>query len=328
MKEPKYGEALRASWKLSWQHKSLWSFGLFAMLLGQLGISELLLKLGMASSTFQTGGFWPYLVFFLNPKTWISAAKAGEFGPDRVVWMIWLILILAAVFAFLLFIATVCQGAIVHAAAKYSKRASSFPDERKSWHAGVKHFWRVLSLNIARKIAFFLMALLVVWSTFNALISASFSDSLLFILIFILAAVFGMILSLLLIYAVAYVIVEEYSFGEAISSAWKLFVNHWLVSFEVGFSLLVLNIVAIILVVAGFLYLFLLPVVVATYISSVFGGLVLFKVAVFIGYVFFVVFAISISAIFTVFVTSVWTHLFVKMHKVGVKSKILHLFRK
>jgi hypothetical protein len=34
------------------------------------------------------------------------------------------------------------------------------------------------------------------------------------------------------------------------------------------------------------------------------------------------------GSLFTVFSTSIWTYLFVKMHKEGIFSRILHLFRK
>lgn len=327
MKTPLYRDALQSSFKLAWQHKGLWAFGLFAMFLGQLGVLELLSKVALASSSVRAGGLWSYLVFFLSPGTWGQFFSSEHLGADGWMWFVWMILIICGLLLALLFAAVVSQGAIVYSAAKYAKRESAFPDDAGAWHKGVGHFWRLLSLNLLRKFVFILMALAVVWSTVNALVEPSGFDIVLFFLIFILASVVGMVVSFLLVYAAAYIVAEEHSLGRALSAAWKLFLGHWVVSFEVGFLLILTNIVVLVLAMGALVYFFLLPVLLGTFLAQAFGSLVLFKAGVFVGYGLFLFFVMVLWSVFTVFVINVWTFLFVKMHRTGIKSRVLHWMR-
>lgn len=324
MYEPTYTKTLAASWKLAWRHKGLWAFGLFAMLLGQLGIMELLVKAGVAHATIKVGGIWHFFVLLFRPSTWAHVSAELAFGPAQWVWWIWLIIMLVGLLAALVFVAVVCQGAIVYAAAKDVELLSSYPDERKAWHEGVRHFWRVLFLNICRKLVLFATAFVVIWAAIARVIEPGAMNDVLFMVAFFATAVVGMVLSLLLVYAVGYVVIEEYSVGKALFASWKLFRAHILVSFEVGLILLFMNVAVVVLLIAGLVYIFFLPVVVTTSLASFFGGVALVKAGVGFGYMLFLVYAMTLGAVFTVFVTSVWTYLFTKMHKHGVSSRVLH----
>lgn len=297
------------------------------MLLGQLGVVELLAKVALASSSVRAGGLWSYIVFFLSPDAWSQFFNSSHWGADGWLWFVWMLLIVFGLAFALLFAAVVSQGAIVYSAAQYAKRQSSFPDDAEAWHKGVSHFWRLLSLNLARKFVFILMALAVLWSTVNALVEPSGFDIVLFFMIFILSSLVGLVVSFLLVYAASYVVVEEYPFWRALSSAWKLFISHWVVSFEVGFLLLAANVAMLVLAMGALVYLFLLPVLLGTFFAQAFASLAVFKIGVFVGYGLFLFSVILLWSIFTVFVINVWTFLFVKMHKNGIKSRVLHWMR-
>lgn len=321
MHEPLYAQALRHSWQLAWQHKFLWIFGMFAALLGQMGLMELLSKMWLASSDYTLYPHW-----LAWPKlfqlAWIQS-PSFIFSADNWVWLVYLALVFLGCILFLVFVSVVSQGAIIKASAHSAKTRMFFPSITQSWHAGVKHFWRLLLLNVIRKILLVLLAVGVGYGALNFVITESLGGALLFLVLFILAALVGMVLSFLLIYAGSYVVVEDYKLGKALAAAWELFTSHWLVSFEVGLIVLLLNLLLAAAVVFGFIILF-FPTLLMWVIAAWYANYVLWIVGLGLGLILFLLFMILAGSIFSVYTTSVWTYLFVKMHKVGIKSRLMH----
>lgn len=327
MKEPTYTNALKESWKLAWQHKSLWSFGLFAMLLGQLGISELLFKVGMSSRTGEIGGLWKYGFAMLDPRNWAELFGQVTRTADSIMTFIWLVLMLAGLAAVVIFVSVVCQGAIIHAAAKYTKNPKALPCEATAWHVSVKHFWKLLSLNLLRKLVLFVTALAVAWGAVYAAVTPGVG-SVVFIIVFGFAVLIGVILSILLAYASAYVLEEEYSFWESITAATHLLSEHWLVSIEVGIMLLFMNLVLLVLLFAGVVYLFFLPILIGVNLGPALGSAEIIRGGALFGYFLFGLYAVTLMSIFTVYINTAWTYLFMKMHKHGVTSRLRHYLKR
>lgn len=325
MKEPTYSNALRESWKLAWEHKSLWSFGLFAMLLGQLGIAELLLKVGVASKTGDIGGVWTYAVYVLNPMNWVEIFSLMTKSAETVIWFIWMLIILGGLTAVVVFVAVVSQGAIIHAAARYTKNKKALPNEGKAWAVAADHFWKLFFLNVLRKLVLFITALAVAWGAVYAAAHPG-GGSWIFFFIFLFAVLIGTILSILLVYASAYVLEEEYSFWESITAATQLLSEHWLVSFEVGIILMFMNIVLLILLFGGVVYLFFLPILIGANLGPALGSLEVVRAGALFGYMLFGLYAVTLMSIFTVYINTTWTYLFMKMHKHGVASRLKHYF--
>lgn len=319
MHEPLYCQALRRSWNLAWHHKLLWVFGLFAAFLGQLGLLELLLKVGFASSTYALYPAWlraPSL--FFNG----SVSVLVHLPLENWLWFFCLLFILFGFGLFLVFVSVTSQGALIRASAQYAK-TGSLPNTSKAWQVGVKHFWRLFFINIFRKAVLVLLAVVVGWGTLNVVNLPRWYDFVLFLILFLLAAAVGLILSFLTLYAGGYVIVEEYSLAKSISSAWHLFLDHWLVSVEVALLVLFLNVVVGIVAILGFLV-FLLPALFTVLLTLFAIDNVLLVSGVIISVVLFILFILFLGSVFTVLITSLWTHLFMKMHYEGIKSRIVH----
>lgn len=323
MREPTYGEALRASWRLAWQHKDLWVFGLFAMLLGQFGLMDLVAKVWLAIKSGGVSSFADTLALMISPRTWQLVARSFDLPAEGWVWLIWLTVMLLGLAVAIGFVAVVSQGALVYAAAKFSKRTSIFPSDRKAWHHSVTHFWRLLGLNILRKLSFALVTLAIVSLTLSLAGSPTSADTAIFVIGFLLTLLIGVVLSFLLIYAVGYVVVEEYRLGEAIAAAWRLFTSHWLVSLEVGVVVLLANIVFLLVALVGVVYVFFLPILLAKWMAIQAGSAAILQTGIVLGYGLFLLFMMLLGAIFTVFTTSVWTYLFTKMHSKGVVSRMV-----
>ncbi|MFA6427302.1 MAG: hypothetical protein WCW16_02550 [Candidatus Magasanikbacteria bacterium] len=328
MHEPTYRDAFKASWELAWHHKSLWIFGLFAAFWGQLGIMELLAKVVFGASTLHTPSAFVYAVNFFTQYNFVDFARVWHPGLDTWVWTLWLVVIFVGFAVFLAFISTVSQGAIVHSAEKYmEKRKKKFESSSVSWHESRKYFGKLFALNILRKIIEIAFISFAAWGMANALIEPNGSDVALFLFLFVLAALMGMVLSFMLVYSTGYVVIEKKKFVESLHMAWRLFTRHWLVSFEVGFLLMLANLVLVALVLVG-LYLLFLPSLVMWLIAFAIQSQGLYIAGMFLGFGLFLVYLAILGSMFTVFVTSTWSYLFAKMHREGVVSRVVHFFKR
>ncbi|HBU06971.1 MAG TPA: hypothetical protein DEB09_02715 [Candidatus Magasanikbacteria bacterium] len=319
MKTPLYREAITHSWQLVWKHKMLWLFGLFAAFLGQMGLMDLLTKVSFASSkyTYPSWVSWPQVMQDL-----VSGMGFFSLSIDGWTWLVWLILILLGLCITTVVVAVVSQGALIDACAQ-SAKDKGLPSVSQAWHVGVKHFWPLFVLNLLKKIVMAGLAGAVGYSVLNFVLQSSGWGFLLFLVLFLLSVLVGLVLSFLVVYAAGYVVIEKYNFKEAVEAAWMLFIEHWLVSIEVGLLVLFLNILLGIVVFLGFWILF-LPVAVVWFISVFTANSALWISGLLAGILIFLVFVVWVGSIFSAFVTSIWTYLFMKMHKHGIKSRLLH----
>lgn len=326
MKEPNYREALAKGWYLAWHHKSLWVFGLFAAFLGQMGIFEYLTQAMVGANKMQAPFTFVYISQMFRRFSLADFFSLFHTSPAKIIWLVWLILIIVGMAVLLTFVSVVSQGAIVHNTAKsMGGLRLKLVDVDKSWHESARHFWRLFGLNLFRKIFTILFVTFVAWGMWNASIDPNAGDMILFIFIFLLASVVGMVLSLWLIYAVGYVVVEQKKFVESMRLAWRLFTRHWLVSLEIGFIFVILNIFLALLILAGVFILFLPSLFLWTMLALT-GNTLFYVLGVFIGFVLFSLYLILLGSVFVIFSTSTWTYLFMKMHKHGIRSGLVSLF--
>jgi len=119
------------------------------------------------------------------------------------------------------------------------------------------------------------------------------------------------------------VVVEEYPLLPAIGAAWKLLVGHWLVSIEVGLLIILSNIILALATLLGFAVFF-FPAMLVWFVAIVTGSQALLAAGFVFAIIFFTAYLLWLGAMFTVFTTSVWTYLFMKMHKHGIPSRLVH----
>jgi len=326
MADPTYRDALKHSWRLTKSHHNLWPFGLFAVMLGQFGLFELVSRLWTASATPSLIEWWQALGQLFSRQSWQALQAAFADGAAQWIWAFWLALILLGIGLTFLFVATVCQGALIYASEKYAAFRLRLPNERAAWHVGVKHFWRVFSLNVLRKVIVALAATAAVSAL--ATISVSTTHLVWFWTIFIAAMVIGAVASIMLVYAVAYVVVEEYGFWASIRSAALLLWRHPLVSLETGLITLALNGLLLVFTLFAVLYLFLLPSILGTYLLTWLPFPILGSIIGVASYASFLAILMFVGAVFTVWTISIWTYLFAKMHQGTMESKLSRLFKR
>jgi hypothetical protein len=319
MKTPLYRQAFSHSWHLAWKQHSLWPLGLFAAMLGQMGLVDVLTQSWFTARGYHPGEGWRLLFSLFNEGFSAGMVPASMFG-----WLAFLFTLFLGLGMFFLFVSVVSQGALVDVTARSVKR-KKLHDIDKSWHVGVDHFWKVLLVNVLKKVMLMLVGLSVAAAAVPLLFFSGGSSAF-FLLVFIVASLVGIVVSFLAVYTVGYIVIEEYSLLEAIVAAWHLFVEHWLVSIEVGFSLFLLNFVVMFLIVVG-LFVSLIPAFFSYFFALLFSSGTVFAFGIVISATVFLLVLFLIASVFSVFVVSTWTYLFMQMHKTGLKSHILHWLR-
>ncbi len=318
--EPTYKQAWHHAWRVLVEHKILWPLGLFATFLGQLGLLEFVTKFFTALKQGTAHESWGNL-----PSTFVSVAgfmTTIRLPFDKWIWAIWLWVIVFGILLLFLFVALVSQGALVYVTG-HKLKAKTPVDIGRAWQAGISHFWRLFSVHLVRKTVIITLTILISRATVNALLHTSAVSSLALVVLLFVSVILGFILSCLSIYTIGYIVIEEYGFFQALKGAWILFKEHILVSLEVGFVVLVANIVVAVLACIG-VAIFLSPLLLGLLFSGIItSGYIWFAVGV-SGIVCSVVYLVALGSFFTILTTSAWTYLFSKMHSHGIESRIVH----
>jgi len=328
MREPTLREVLGVSLKLTLHHRGLWILGALALVFGQLGIMDML----VAATKAVTGGkpleLTRQIGYLISPEVVGELGGVLQFTGAQWMSLIWLLLIIISIGIVLIIAGSIAQGGIVHSVALSMDHGLKTVEKlSESWHAGTKRVTEIMVLNVLRKCVMFAMAFFVSLGAYIALVYASSGATLFFVVVFLVVSVVGMIVSMLTIYAVGYVVIEGDTLLQSIVRAWRLFRAHWLVSFEVGIVLLLANVAMFVLLAVG-IYLLLGPAFgLATY-GLLIGSGVLVTAGTVAGSVLLSIYAVVIGSIFTVFVTSTWTYMFIVMHRTGWKSRIASVVRR
>ena len=316
MKEPTYRQALIQAWNAVWRNKVLWIFGLLSVFLGQLGFSDVFGKVWSISEFGMKDK-----ALFLLPK--LSLNMTGD------VWSLLGIILLGgicvSIVILIIFLGVTSQGALIANAAEWFK-SNKHQKAAKSWKYGLSRFWHILWVNVFRKLALVLLLVVFGLALSYFLGSQALGSSFLFAVSLVLLLLLSLFVSILSIYALCYVVIEGKGIGGAIKKSWQLFSRHILVSLEVGVVLLLLNFVLLAIIAASAFVAF-LP---ATFIWLIAGATNIVALAAagfLLGMFLWLVFLGFIAGFFNAYTTSAWAFLFMKMHKEGINSRVIHFFK-
>ncbi len=317
MLEPTYRQALSHAWHLVWRDKILWIFGLLSIFIGQFGLSNFIGQLIFLSDTSAIRA--PY-------GWWLGSWSLFRVsGATQVVGIVWLALVVLVLGVALILLAVAAQGGLIDAAAQGFKNRTR-PTMMKAWQKGVKHFWRLLVLNVAQRL---LLGIILVAAVFF-LINIS-PDRALGFLATVLALMAGALLALgvsaVAAYAAGFIVEDERTFFGAIGAGWKLFDRHLLVSLELSIILLGLNWALVAVIFLGS-FVVLLPAVLIWLLAGATGLIGLAAAGLGLALSLFILLVVVAGAIFNAFTTCAWMYLFMKMRREGMASRLLHYARK
>lgn len=226
---PIYRPLLHDAWKITWERKSLWVFGLFAAVISSGGVIDVAIS-GLRQAT-ASGNLLEHLI----DRSFIGYAYISQFllqlqKINQSQFIITLVLIT------LLGVGLICAGIISQAALIHGAE-----DENKHPHLirrhVIRHFWDVFLIDAATKILSLLLIVLTTLPIFFYLSQATtFASNVLFVhfLIFIPVIIVLHILSML---SIVSVVDQNMHALPAIEQAIAIFKKHWLATIEYGFIL-------------------------------------------------------------------------------------------
>ncbi len=314
MKEPTYRQTLGYAWEAVWHNKILWVFGLLSVFLGQLGFSDIFGKIWSVLDTSSLAGE--------NIGILSTFHVSIPVGVWNILGIFWLAIICISIAVMVVFLAVTSQGALISYAADWFK-TRKHKEIDKSWHNGVEHFWNILLINLVRQVVLFGLLVGFVFVAKYFFSSQSWLQGLLFALASVLALFVSLFLSVFSVYTLCYVVLDGKGLVVSIKKAWTLLHNHFLVSLEVGVVLMLLNLLLVAVIIGGSFFAF-LPTAFIWVAAGISNSVSLAVVGLIFGIFLVLLFIVLVAGLFNAFTTSAWVFLFIKMHKEGISSRLVH----
>lgn len=236
----KYLELIKSAAKITWHYKYLWFFGVFAALLSNGEIYKI--STGETSDFFsgwnkmQATGIFDSAVFS-------KIVEFAQYDPLGLLWRLLVLLLVLILAIFIIWLAVVSQGALINNIAKINlNKKTDFNDGLKSGRANM---WPVFFFKLLEKVVVLtlilltLLPILIVFSYSGNMWLRLFYTLLSFLMI-ILAAAFALGIR----YGIAYAIIKNLRFIEALRSGFHLLYKNWLISLEAGVVIFIINFLA------------------------------------------------------------------------------------
>lgn len=246
------------------------------------------------------------------------------FSGQNIIWSTWLIVIVSAVSFLVVLMAVASEGALIAAGTTWFK-GKKLLDPGEVWHKGVRHFGRLLILNIIKKSLLVLVLFLVNVATFQNPTS-TVGQNISAVIITTVGIFLALVISSIGIYAAGFIVETELPILESIRRGAKLFAEHVLVSLELSLLLLAIQVGVIVLLAYTSVWV-LFPFASFTIIAGLVGQTGLIFTGFLASAIIFLIIAGIVGGILNAFTVSAWMYLFMKMHHEGVGSRILNLFQ-
>ncbi|MFA5024578.1 MAG: hypothetical protein WC523_06525 [Patescibacteria group bacterium] len=321
-----YRYLLRQAWQITWRHKYLWFFGLFASLAAAGGSIEYQVVAQNLNQNLIDGSYAYFnnilAISELIKNLCLGLTNLFQYNFWTILNALTLILLALLVIAIFVWLAITSQAALINEVKKITnaKKKNSLLDIRSGLTIGHQNFWPVLGLNILIRIlvnfAFFIISLPLIF----VMSSDATVLKVVYTILFVIFIPLAVSLSLMLKYAIAYKVLEKKSFIVSIENGWKLFIKNWLISLEMAIILFIINFLVglgILLVLAILLFpLFFLGIAYQIYWLMVLMVLLGLIIIIFVG-----------SGL-TTFQIATWTNLFIRLKEKGGLAKLERLFLK
>lgn len=315
---PTYRSILRDSWSLTMRKKSLWFFGLFAGIAGTTVAAHALLNFGDSLK-----GVLPFPALMAELVRNQAALFGGGVSVAQFIAALLTTLFMLALSAFLIYLAVASLSVIIQAAVTGKKGVAV----ATFWYHGVRHFWPLFALVVARAALTTLALVLIAAGADSAVAHADTLVPLLYLPygVVLLGAV--LLVTFISVFAAAAIVLDEERLSAALRKGWVTFTSHWLVSIEVTAILFLIELLALLVffgvaaVIAGIGYLFTLFALVAELrqlVPWLLGALFIVALS----------FILWVQAVVTTFEIAAWTKLYVAARKIGMVSRLVHIFHR
>ena len=335
---PLYRRILSQAWKITWHHKYLWFFGLFAVLFTSGGEYEVFVRIFSGdinqpvlpglSRIAETGIF--------SQQGMGGASRIIKEDPITLMKVGLVLLVILVLFIFLIWLSVISQAALVKNVSSLAGKKAVPPKAGVASSKAVSEnfsssvlkanekFWPVFGLNVMNKAAIYLAFILV---SLPIIITAGGIGAIikyLYVIAFIVFVPVALALSFIFKYAIAYVVIKGNKFIDSIRAGWLLFVKNWLISLEMAFILFFINFISgllIILVVLSLIIPFLFLALVVYQLATTIG----FWIIITIAFIALLAVIVLSGAVLSTFQISSWTTLFIELVNKGGVSKIVRI---
>jgi hypothetical protein len=289
-------------------HKIILIFGLFAAFLGTGGALEVLVRHVDTLFGPQSG-----------QMSWIFSF--GSFDYSMGFWVLALGILLLGMAVLFVFTVINSFSTLIFATDKFRKDKKV--DLTKVWIAMKKKFAPVFGLVFFFKILIMIFGSLSVaplWLVMKG--TAGVGMVAMYPLIFLFSILAILVCSFLLIYAAAFVVLEDYAWGQAIKESWRLFIGHWLVNLEMAVIIFFINLLAglVTIVAAAVIG---IPALIVFLFSLFIQFPPLATVAIALGLLLFILVVLFIASWMGAYQVAAWVLLFRRMHAGTAVSKLM-----
>lgn len=318
-----YRTLFKQAWLITWRHKYLWFFGLFAAIVAGSGSWEYQIFSQSLNQGLIEGSYARLYniveTWDLFRNFWLGIGNLINYDIWTILSALSLLILVAILATFFIWLAISSQAALVGEVKKIlTPRKKPSLSIREALSDGHGHFWALCGLNILIKflvtLAFFIVGLpllFMAWRDTNVL-------AVVYAILFVIFIPVAVSLSLMVKYAIAYRVLENKSALASLEAGEKLFRKNWLVSVEAAVILFIINFLASVVLII-FLSIFLLPLFALALIFNSAGlatAVLLAAIAV----------VIVFGSALTTFQVSSWTNLFVSLSEKGGQAKLERLF--
>jgi hypothetical protein len=136
----------------------------------------------------------------------------------------------------------------------------------------------------------------------------------------------SIVVTVVTMYAACGVCLEQQRLKESLVCAWELFRDHWLVTLEIALLLMLAQLLLGFIFLLGFVLVYGELLILLILVNAFALPAFFYTVTSFFTLLAFVLFIMFGLAGFSVMSTSVWTYVYVGMHKKGIKSRLIHFF--
>lgn len=309
-----YRPVVIKAWEVTKKYKSLWFFGLFAILVSAGGEYEILMSamnndasgslISAFITSFQSG--WAEGSALLQGDFWSNLGQLIMNDAGALFMALFVFLFILVLTLFVIWLAVASQIGLIRNSALAIKNKKATISSGFDFANG--NFWPILGLTAILKIILFALISALAWA-FWALGSYGWLGNLIYIILFVAVASAIIITSFIIKYQGFYILLKKQGLKKSYYSAVELFKKNWLISLEMGFmmfgfylvaasvSVLLLSIFAGIPLIIVPFYLTALPVFIKIIVSI-------------LAYILAMATLLLISSIITTFQWAGWTALF------------------
>jgi hypothetical protein len=228
-----YRPFFRDAWRVTWERKGLWIFGIFAALISTGGVVDIvwraLEQVERAESLLKNLVDTSFIGYDL------AASYIGQLavlGPGRVTFMVMATTLIGVL---LVVMATLSQGALLLG---IGSRTAKDPYELRT--QAKKHFWRFFLIGLFNKVLMLILIMLMTLPLWLISVSSATEHSILFFVLLCLFIPAAIIVNIIYMLALIDVVQTDAHPLDAIHVGAKLFARQWLASFEYGLILFLL----------------------------------------------------------------------------------------